>query len=549
VKAMNERELEELEQKMKYLEKELYVVKRELIRAKEESVERPSQKVAVSTTKQVEQEVEKQAENQPQPEDKGIDFSVEWWLPKVFLFVLLIGSIWGFMAASQNGWLTPGFRVVIGAVVSILMYAGGERFIKDQRKLGITLLSGSIVLSVITLFSANILYGFINGIVTNILLVLLIAAGIWLSHHHKSQLILCLIGVGAYLFPFIFAGEARNEWLFYGYQLIIFFLLTTFSFLKGYRFGWNISYYLLYFTMLFFAVFGMGEITIKTIFPFAIQHVYLLSIIILDKGKRLNAELIPAFVSGTFILMGLMQIVYRDMPLWYYALLGIIYIAVSFFQRMEKKSTKDVLLLLGSIHLLLLVLEYVEYDWSFLLLGIQAVVLLMLAYQRKSYINLAASFVLIFISFLGTVLQPIGHYFGEIVPAFVLYFGYVYTLKMNNKKFFTMSSAMLKTFSTGLVFIFLLRSTSELVNDWLYSDRMTAFTVAFAVFSIFYLIFGESKKDVFYRWVGISFLGITLVKFFLMDLVFLDFAIRAMILIPIGVIGLVLSRVLYKKKQ
>jgi hypothetical protein len=546
---MNEQKLEELEQKMRYLEKELYVVKRELIRVKEETIEFPSQKVTVSTAEPVERGVKKQAETQKKEEEKSIDFSVEWWLPKVFLFVLLIGSIWGFMAASQNGWLTPGFRVVIGAAVSILMYIGGERFIKDQRKLGITLLSGSIVLSVITLFSANILYGFINGIVTNILLVLLIAAGIWLSHHHKSQLILCLIGVGAYLFPFIFAGEARNEWLFYGYQLIIFFLLTSFSFLKNYRFGWNISYYLLYFTMLFFAVFGMGEVTIKTILPFAIQHAYLIATIILDKGKRLNAELIPAFVTGTFILMGLMQVVYWDVPLWYYALLGILYIAVSLFQKMEKKSTKDVLLLLGSIHLLLFVLEYVDYDWSFLLLGIQAVVLLLLAYQRKSYTNFAASLALIFISFLGTVLQPNGQYLVEVVPAFILYFGYVYIVTINNKKFLTLSLTALKTFRTGLVFVFILRTTSELANDWLYSDRMTAFTVALAGFSIFYLIFGESKKDGFYRWVGISFLGITLVKFFLMDLVFLDFAIRAMILIPIGVIGLVLSRVLYKRKK
>ncbi|WJV30099.1 hypothetical protein QTG56_02800 [Rossellomorea sp. AcN35-11] len=46
---------------------------------------------------------------------------------------------------------------------------------------------------------------------------------------------------------------------------------------------------------------------------------------------------------------------------------------------------------------------------------------------------------------------------------------------------------------------------------------------------------------------GIAFLALALLKFFLADLVFLDFTIRAMILIPIGVIGLVLSRILYKK--
>jgi uncharacterized membrane protein len=90
--------------------------------------------------------------------------------------------------------------------------------------------------------------------------------------------------------------------------------------------------------------------------------------------------------------------------------------------------------------------------------------------------------------------------------------------------------------------------TDFIVIGWDYTPRTTAFTVAIAALSIAYLIFGESRRDAFYRWVGISFLALALVKFFLADLVFLDFTIRAMILIPIGVIGLVLSRILYKKK-
>ncbi|NQD65676.1 DUF2339 domain-containing protein, partial [Bacillus haikouensis] len=255
---MEREEFERLEKRIDSLERELNSVKIQLMKAKHASNDVPPdvhqekpQAKKPQVVSQTEQPTDQSVEQIPK---EAFDFSVERWLPKVFLFVLLIGSVWGFMAASQNGWLAPGFRVLTGAVVSILMFFLGERYIKDQRKLGITLLSGSIVLAIITLFSANILYGFIPGIVTNLLLLAIISTGLWVSHRHGSQLILCLIGVGAYLFPFIFAGDARNEWIFYGYELLMFFVLVTFSTWKRYRIAWNIHYYLLYFTLFFFAV-------------------------------------------------------------------------------------------------------------------------------------------------------------------------------------------------------------------------------------------------------------------------------------------------------
>ena len=191
---MEKEEFERLERKISTLERELYLVKRQLIQAKSESEAPVIQKAEVYAEPE---EHFPDEENEPFIEKEPFDFSVERWLPKVFLFVLLIGSIWGFMAASQNGWVTPGLRVLTGAVISMVMYYLGERYIRDQRKLALTLLSGSIVLAIITLFSANILYGYIGGLITNLLLLVIISVGLLTSHKHGSEVILCLTGAGA----------------------------------------------------------------------------------------------------------------------------------------------------------------------------------------------------------------------------------------------------------------------------------------------------------------------------------------------------------------
>ncbi|QTC41214.1 DUF2339 domain-containing protein [Bacillus sp. V3] len=588
---MEREELERLEKRVDSLEKELNLVKIQLMKAKHaaspDAPESPQASDAADTqqsplTPQTSQQPQPATQQPPhnnqqnenpqihqapaakkgaadtpsqpgKPSKPAFDFSVERWLPKVFLFVLLIGSVWGFMAASQNGWLSPGFRVLTGAVVSIAMFILGERYIKDQRRLGITLLSGSIVLSIITLFSANILYGYIPGIVTNLLLLLLILTGLWVSHRHASQLVLCLIGFGAYLFPFIFAGDARNEWLFYGYQLLMFFVLVTFSTWKRYRIAWNIHYYLLYFTLVFFAAFGVGEITFTILIPFAIQHAYILLLIVLNRDERVSAEMIPAVVSGTFILLALLNSIYAytGVPLHYYAIFTVVYIGISFMEPEEKKQTKDVLLVLGFLHLMLFIFGWIDYDWTFILVALEAAALLWLAGKRKSYVGLAGSVILILYSLLGVMIGPVNDFIRVELPIFLIVFGYLFLLdhfRKSGTAFTSIPLILLKSVLTLIAFFFVMRATEFVVIGWDYTPRTTAFTVAIAVLSILYLVVGESRKDAFYRWCGIGFLAIALVKFFFADLVFLDFTIRAMILIPIGVIGLVLSRILYKKR-
>ncbi|NQD69080.1 hypothetical protein HP456_24740, partial [Bacillus haikouensis] len=194
--------------------------------------------------------------------------------------------------------------------------------------------------------------------------------------------------------------------IFYGYELLMFFVLVTFSTWKRYRIAWNIHYYLLYFTLFFFAVFGAGAITFTIFIPFAIQHAYILLLIVLKRDERVSAEMIPAVVSGSFILLGLLSDIYAGIPLYYYAIFAAVYIGVSLMEPAEKKHTKDVLLVLGFMHILLFIFGWIDYEWTFILVALQAVALCWLAGRRKSYISLAGSIILILYSLLGIGFGP-----------------------------------------------------------------------------------------------------------------------------------------------
>src|SRR5699024_3515756 len=76
------------------------------------------------------------------------------WLPRIFIFVLLLGVVWGFRIAVDAGWLNETARVIIGFIVAGLFYYVGEKQIKKDRiALGKVLLVGFISTLLVTTFA------------------------------------------------------------------------------------------------------------------------------------------------------------------------------------------------------------------------------------------------------------------------------------------------------------------------------------------------------------------------------------------------------------
>lgn len=102
-----------------------------------------------------------QAQRPPKPPKPPVDWEhaiARVWLPRVFIVVLLLGVLWGFIAAVSAGYLTQPVRCLLGLVAAGAMYFFGERQVRGQREgLAQVLLGGSVAVLMLT-FLRRIIY-------------------------------------------------------------------------------------------------------------------------------------------------------------------------------------------------------------------------------------------------------------------------------------------------------------------------------------------------------------------------------------------------------
>lgn len=157
------------------------------------------------------------------------------WLPRIFIFVLLLGLIWGFKVAVDYGVLTEPVRVVLGFGAAIGLYFLGERQIKDAREsLGKSLLIGAVGLLILTTFAMNVLYDMLPTAAAFALNVLWIGIGIYLSNRHRSQVMSILMAIVGYLIPFL---VAKIEYVPAAvvYEIVFYALLVYYAVHKGFK--------------------------------------------------------------------------------------------------------------------------------------------------------------------------------------------------------------------------------------------------------------------------------------------------------------------------
>ncbi|MBA2876245.1 DUF2339 domain-containing protein [Thermaerobacillus caldiproteolyticus] len=184
---MDQRRIEQLEQRIAFLEKEMNVLKTQVERVLQGGQE--AQKVPqAQERKEIIAPVKKgraiqfktregQKEVVSPPVQQKESGPIDWeyvigrvWLPRIFIFVLLLGLVWGFTLAAAMGILTEPIRILMGFAGSGLLVWLGEKQIKKQREsLGKALLSGALSLLILTTFAMHVLYDMVPGVVAFIL--------------------------------------------------------------------------------------------------------------------------------------------------------------------------------------------------------------------------------------------------------------------------------------------------------------------------------------------------------------------------------------------
>ncbi|MDU9693221.1 DUF2339 domain-containing protein [Priestia aryabhattai] len=541
-----------LSKRIRKIEEELIELKRELRKTKIKG-----ETVDASNKEQILDDIVKYQRSPNQKDRKGLEQIAGEWLPRVFIFVFILGVIWAFMAASERGWINPAIRVAIGFVLSgILYWLGKRQYSKTKNNLSIVLMGGGIVLYIVSVFAGNVLYDLIPYVFTMFLLALGIAGGVWVSRKYKSQSLLAIVGIGAYFYPFLFAGKHSNENVFYIYQMLVFVGLAFEALKRKFVAVWNIAVYSLLFTILLFLTIGDGELSILTLLVILLQQIFIISCTFGADSLLTKGVYIPAITAGAFSIFLLGNCLYESHSLAMYIflfLMTVIYLLLSTIKRNVHIELKNIFFVFSMFYLLLLVIELVSKGSVIaIILTLQAFVMYYVSQKRKSLIGTIGSFLILFSVILGLFIVHSKHLSLELIIAWILSISFFLVIYARKEKSVTLPKQLINAVSpyiaSLLLLVFLSKCSGYITISKSYVITNTGLSVSWIVFVA--LMYGAYTyfKDGVWKSIGLVLLIVTLAKAILIDLAIFDIAWRAMLFIVLGIVGLLISKVFYNKK-
>ena len=604
---MDNERIDKMEARIVQLEKEVQLLKEERIKSQ------------IPPARKVHQPIETEKPNVQYPTKEKKE-QTDWetligkvWLPRIFIFVLLLGIVWGFRIAVDAGWLNETTRVVIGFIVAGLFYYIGDKQMKKNRiALGKVLLVGFISTLLVTTFAMHILYDMIPLGLAFPLNVGWVAVGIYLSHLHRSQAMGVMFAIAGYLIPFLVAGSGTTATILsvIAYELIYYVALLWFAVRNQYRILFYVStvfLHIVYLAILFTAdhVWDSFHVFLMTI-GILIQHEVIFYTLIKGKIERIKA--FPVLFSSFIITLVWAKIGFETHDLGY---LFTIYVLVSTFRygwvayQAKTKQNADlfsisIVTATFGISVLILDLAKSQYVIASLYL-IQGALAVYVGYTFQSKIQRFVGYFIYFVITLIIISDPYIYGWEDIIVWTILigtlYFQVLFSLKGKDEIFFRVNIAayllvhvlfligldydelaigplywmaiiaslyalyrlakehmntILKQIYFAVNVIVHLAFISYLAGEYVSGSTNTEVlltTAGWALYALGCVYVGVKRQHKQLRMSGIGLILFTLLKLIFFDLVFISLTTRAILFVFIGLIGIVVSRFIYGKSK
>ncbi|WP_144510743.1 DUF2339 domain-containing protein [Bacillus sp. FJAT-22090] len=528
-KEVLENRVERLEERVRYLEEQIQL---------KNAVARPQQPVIHSKPSQ----------------QKGIEWDVlifQKILPPMFILVFIVGVIWGFKAVSDYGLLNERVKISLGFVVGFALIGLGIWQVKQSRKsLGHMLLGGAIPILMLTTFAMHQLYSMTGPFLSFVLNVIWIALGMFLTYKYKSQGIGIVATVGGVFVPFLIKSTSPNIPLFSIYEAMLFTLFLWIALRYSYKVLYFISIIFLQIAILAFFVFTQVAEEYKWIamLPVFIQHGALLISFLKTKW------MIPKQAYTLFSVMILTAIWIRMVFTESEAsllmmILATIYGAGVYIYR---KDPIRVPIMIANGSLALLNLMQLQMNDLFVEGIIGLSIIYLLVYKKLHHILHAilcgiTYFVACNYVFLNTAITWFSwEMFHWIVFIIATIYGIYLIAAINwQKKHFIFNIGVPYI---GVLLLYFLHMIAILVSGEAGSNMERVFTSSFwIVVAILMMLLNNRFSLQQGKYVGVGILFFTLAKIILFDIPFVSVPIKALLFIVLGIVGLFVSRIYYKK--
>lgn len=308
---------------------------------------------------------------------KEVDFEkiLGIWLPRVFMFILLLGVLWGLKVGMDNGWITYPVRIVMGYASTILLYYLGTRYVKNEKNLfGLTLLGGFIALGILTTFAAHYLYGYFHYLLAFFIGIVYIFLGLFLSKKTQSETLTIFSAIAGFLLPFLLEGEGATALQFCLYILLLFLSLFYVSLSGKHKVTFYVTFILFHLTLVIYSAFagtdGNEYIIVATVL---IQHLLLLFFYI--KGSISKQVFTEVLIYTNFVFtIGWIKLLGHPQEVTVYGLLALLYVVLAAYVFSKKdRSLQGVLSAVAvfamSVFILSFHLDNVQVKLSLLLIN------------------------------------------------------------------------------------------------------------------------------------------------------------------------------------
>ncbi|WP_240376752.1 DUF2339 domain-containing protein [Bacillus piscicola] len=476
------------------------------------------------------------------------------WLPRIFLFVLLLGVVWAFAAAYDSGLITEPVVLTIGYVVSGgLAAAGMWQYRRKHTGLAQVILAAAVIIPTLTTFAGHALYHLIPlsiAFSTNLVIAL---ATIILTAKYRSQALAILAAIGGFLNPILLDNSDPSVVFFIVYEFIAYILFFSVAAWFRFLFLFYVSIAALHIVYLPVSFFASNTDMYLMYTALALQHLLLLGFFFY---WRKHKEYPLGMVFSQYVLLTGWGVLFLTKQQFLIVLLGWLIFhllaAGHAYWRLQSRLRTGMLLAAISFTIFSLSVRFFD-EWMTSTLIISGIVSVLLGYILNSQLQRVVGFVSLGISlWLLAIQTPFETLSTEHVNwvVAVLGLGALYAIGLrwrppqHVQRFFQVYEMIVVTILltyTSLVVYAVTHSISEEV--WLYS--LSFVWIVFAAASI---IIGFWKNNGRLRVFGVILLFVTLAKVFFVDISEVSLAVRALLFIALGGMGVALSRFFYAGK-
>ncbi|MBM7693840.1 putative membrane protein [Peribacillus deserti] len=501
---------------------------------------------------------------EPVPHSKPVKEAVDYeklltqvWLPRIFIFVLLIGLIWGFKAASDYGFINPAVKCSLGFLTAgLLIWLGLTQFKEEREKLGQVLLGGSICLLMLTTFAMTNLYGIISSNIAFILNVIWILLGIYFTNKFRSEALAVLSVIGGFLVPFLIGSSSGNVYLFTAYETFLYitflYLSIRFKYVKLYF----VSAILLNVVLAIYSLLGpfFGADNNVLSWAILIQHAFLV-LAFLSRSEFMKSQIGTVFASFVITYIWV-RYGFTDHGITGFLLISIaVYTAVSFYAyRKNRQSQWTVASTISLLAIFFFIYHVFDQKFIALVLMIEGTLAVLLGKKLGTKLQQITGYSIFLIGTALTLAADLSEVFSIETLAWLAFFSAFILLwnvsikdqplKQDDKQVLTVAACLILTL---LGLYFLTRETMIITEVLSINSQHLILSAIWCLYALAVIAYGLIKGLKIARYTGIGLLLLTLLKLIFFDIPSVSMLVRAILFMGLGSIGLLVSRIFYKK--